>query len=117
MKDLAKEIRKQKRLEILGTNHPVCMNCGMDDWECLEAHHVAGKAHSDATANVCRNCHRKLSDNQYDHPKCDGKPTQSQSIGYLLLGLADLLDALVPTLKKSGQHLIQIERAISDDHD
>ena len=107
MIDLAKEVRMQKRLEALGTNNPVCVICGEDNLWCLEAHHIAGKAHCDDLAIVCRNCHRKLSDDQKDQPQCGGEPSQSKSIGYLLLGLADLFALLVVTLRQSGQHLIE----------
>jgi hypothetical protein len=64
-----KEIRKQKRLERLGTDHPVCASCGENDWRCFEQHHIAGQAYHDDVCNVCCNCHRKLTDDQQDHPK------------------------------------------------
>ncbi len=107
MNNRDKEARKQKRLEALGSNHPVCVICGMDDWRCLEEHHIAGQAHGEDLATVCRNCHRKLTDDQKDHPRCGGDPLHSQSIGYLLLGLAELFALLVDTLRRSGQHLIE----------
>jgi hypothetical protein len=38
-------------------------------WRCLEVHHIAGRDFdNDATAILCRNCHRKLSDDLKDHP-------------------------------------------------
>ena len=103
-----KEIRKQKRLEKLGSNHPVCVVCGEDGWQCLEQHHIAGQAYGDDLCNVCRNCHRKLSDDQKDHPKQITKnPTSLETIGHLLLGLADLFALLVERLREYGQLLIQ----------
>ena len=112
----AKEIRKQKRLEKLGSNHPVCNGCGMDDWECLEQHHIAGQAYDDALSILCRNCHRKASDDQKDHPKQIGKvPTTHESIGHFLLGLADLFAMLVTKLREFGQFLIQSAQAIADE--
>lgn len=108
MNDRAKEIRKQKRLESLGSNHPVCTLCGEDDWRCLEQHHIAGQAYDDDLCTVCRNCHRKLSDDQKDHPKQVGKPPFSlEAIGHLLLGLADFFALLVAKLRECGQLLIQ----------
>lgn len=104
----AKEARKQKRLETLGSNHPVCVACGEDSWQCLEQHHIAGQAYGDDLCNVCRNCHRKLSDNQHDHPKQLGKPPSTlESIGHFLIGLADLFAALVLRLREYGSSLIQ----------
>ena len=96
MIDKAKEIRKQNRLEKLGDNKPVCVICGEDNPICLERHHI-----------VCRNCHRKLSDNQKDHPKQIGKsPTTLETIGHMLLGLAELFALLVERLREYGKFLI-----------
>ena len=119
MDDIAEEIRKQKRLEVLGTNNPICVACGEDDWRCFEQHHIAGKAHSNDLSIVCSNCHRKLTDKQKDHPKCNGDPSQLQSIGYWQLGFSDLLALAAETLRQNGHHLIQAEKNNSDngDHD
>jgi hypothetical protein len=103
-----KEIRKQKRLEKLGSNNPVCITCGEDDWRCLEEHHIAGQAYDDTLSNICRNCHRKLSDDQIDHPKAISKPPMThERIGHLLIGLADFFALLVEKLREFGQFLIQ----------
>ena len=107
MNNRDKEARKQKRLEALGSNHPVCVICGEGDWRCLELHHIAGQAYGDELVPVCRNCHRKLSDDQKDHPQCVGDSSQLESIGHHLLGLADMHDLQAETLRQSGQHLIQ----------
>jgi len=112
LQTLDRECRKQRALERLGTNNPVCTDCGQDDWRCLERwsdqsasircrncqakakplrakqlisvacpfcgeddprcaedHHIAGRKYDDMTVRVCRNCHRKLSDMQRDHPR------------------------------------------------
>lgn len=109
-----KEARKQKRLEKLGDNHPVCVLCGEDDSRCLELHHLAGQAFGDALCFVCRNCHRKLSDSQKDHPKEIHKPpTTNERIGHMLLGLADLFELLVQKLREFGHFLIQsVQQAV-----
>lgn len=113
MEDKAKEARKQKRLEVLGSNHPVCVVCGEDSWQCLEQHHIAGQAYSDDLCNVCRNCHRKLSDEQNDHPNQTAKdPTSLETIGHFLLGLADLFALLVERLREYGQSLIQATKDV-----
>ena len=119
MKYSDKETRKQKRLEVLETNHPVCVACGEDDSRCFEQHHIAGKAHSDDLARLCCNCHRKLTDDQKDHPKCSGEHNQLQSIGFWHLGVADLLALLEKTHRQTGHHLIQTETdsSIKADHD
>ena len=108
MDNKAKEARKQKRLEVLGSNHPVCVFCGEDDWRCLEQHHIAGKAYGDDVCNICRNCHRKLSDDQKDHPKkMATEPSNNESTGHQLLGLADHFALLDKSLRKHGHFLIQ----------
>jgi hypothetical protein len=106
-----KEARKQARLEKLGTNNPICVVCGVvDDWRCLEEHHIAWQAHGDELAIVCRNCHRILSDDQKDHPKPISETRRMQSIGYLLIGLADLFSQLVISLRSHGEYLIHTAR-------
>lgn len=109
-----KETRKQKRLEKLGGNNPVCTICGENNPHTLELHHIAGQAYDDELVPVCRNCHRKLSDDQKDHPKQIGKPpTNFEAIGHLLLGLADFLALLVEKLRECGRFLIQAAQEIA----
>lgn len=111
MENMAKETRKQNRLEKLGINNPVCSICGENDWRCLEEHHIAGRAYDDDTATICRNCHRKLSDDQKDHPqKLENNPSKMESIGHLLLGLADLFTSIVEKLRECGEFLISSAR-------
>ena len=65
---------------------PRCINCPEADVRCLEAHHIAGK-YDDTVVIVCRNCHRKLSDAQLDHPPWEhGAATRERFYGF-----ADLL--------------------------
>lgn len=109
-----KETRKQKRLEALNTNHPTCVVCGEDDWRCLEQHHMAGQHYGDDLATVCRNCHRKLSDDQKDHPqKVEKSPSRLESIGHLLLGIADLFALIVEKLRECGRFLIETAREMA----
>lgn len=105
------EARKQKRLERLGSNHRVCIICGEDDDTCLELHHIAGKDYGDDLCTVCRNCHRKLSDSQRDHPAMIGKtPVTLEMIGHLLLNLADFFSMLLDRLREYGYYLIDTAR-------
>ena len=107
-KELAREKRKQSRLEKLGTQRPVCCQCGERDDRCLEAHHIAGRAYADDTVIVCRNCHRKLSDAQNDHPHPTASdPATLERIGHLLLGLADFFILLAQKLTDFGLWLIE----------
>lgn len=105
--DIARETRKQRRLEILGTNDPRCAECGDGRWQCLELHHVADHGQDGATVCVCRNCHRILSDLQKDHPPVDRNADPMLSaIGHFLLGLVDMLRIIVGKLQEFGFALI-----------
>jgi len=105
---LDEEDRRQQRLRRLGTQNPICVACGETHPGVLELHHVAGRKHSDDTALVCANCHRKLSDKQRDHVPPGMAKTGSEltHIGHYLLGLADLLAMIVEALRKFGAWLI-----------
>ena len=109
------EKRRLRALERLGTSHPVCVGCGEDDPRCLEAHHIAGRAFDDQTVPVCRNCHRKLSDAQKDHPgKIGSQPNPLEKLAHFLLGLGDMLHLIADRLKKFATDvlgMIAAERA------
>lgn len=101
------ESRRQQRFDRLGTDDPQCALCLETDSCCMELHHLAGKNFEKTLMTVCRNCHRKLSDAQIDHPaKCGEPPTTIENIGHFLLGLADMLALLVVKLRDFGTHLI-----------
>jgi 5-methylcytosine-specific restriction endonuclease McrA len=63
-----RERKRHDRLERLGSNNPECLFCPENDPCCLELHHLSGKAFGNDCIVVCRNCHRKLSDRQKEHP-------------------------------------------------
>lgn len=105
--DRERERRKQLRLEKLGTNTPSCGMCGETDWRCLELHHVAGGGRDPVTVIICVNCHRKVSDDQKDHPaSAEATDPLLDRIGHFLLGLADMLRLIVETLGEFGRALI-----------
>ena len=105
-KYLKKERRRQTRLERLGTNTPRCVVCGEDDPSCLELHHI-GRKFGDELVIVCRNCHRKLSDAQKDHPRPEADPPSvNECIAHFLQGLADLFEQLVPQLRNTAKQLV-----------
>lgn len=104
---IARETRKQRRLEMLGTNEPRCGTCGDKRWQCIELHHVADRERDDTTVQICRNCHRMLSDAQRDHPtpRPDADPALD-AIGHFLVGLADMLRIIIEKLYEFGLALI-----------
>ena len=106
------ERRYLRALERLGTSHPVCVACGEDDPRCLEAHHIAGRAFDDQTVLVCRNCHRRLSDAQRDHPEKIGTPPSLlEKLAHFLLGLGDMLHLIADRLKAFAADLLGIVAA------
>jgi hypothetical protein len=106
-KQLKREARLQRMHERLGVDHPHCIECGLDDVRCLEAHHIAGSKFDDATVIFCRNHHRILSDDQKDHPDPLGADlTLHERAGHFLKGLADLFALLVAKLHEYGDELI-----------
>ena len=105
--EIKREIRRQRALDRLGSDEPRCLRCGEANPHCLEYHHIAGRSHDDETVIVCRNCHRKLSDDQKDHPPNQGMPPNPlDQTGRFLLGLADLFKMLVGRLEEFGRDLI-----------
>lgn len=105
---LAKERRKQKRFEKLESNNPICGTCGERDWRVLEKHHVADFKRDDLTVHICRNCHRKVSDDQKDHPAFNqAADPMLDRIGHFLLGLADLLKLIFERLYIFAHMLIE----------
>lgn len=108
---LARERRTQQRLERLGTNTPSCVACGTDDVRCLEAHHVAGRLFDPLTCVLCANCHRKVTDDQKDHPEPRSDTDAFlEQVGRFLLGLADMLRLVLDRLVTFGEALIERAR-------
>ena len=110
-KDIAlrRAIRLERAHERLGSNEPRCLHCGEDFAHCLELHHVAGRAMHDDVVIECRNCHRKLSESQKDHPPITLQaPHILEVIGRYLLGIADLFRHLIGRLDEFGRKLIDL---------
>jgi len=111
-KQLDKEDRLEQHCRRLGTHEARCVICGEPDPRCLEEHHIAGRGYHNDTAIVCRNHHRKLSDDQLDHPpQGEEQPIDQRAvIGHFLLGLCDFLMAIVERLREFGEGLINEAR-------
>jgi len=106
VKELEREKRRQAQLERLGTNTPRCVICGEDNPSCLELHRIPGRKFGNELAIVCRNCHRKLSDAQKDHPHPETDPPSfGERIVHFLHGLADLFEQFGPQLRKMAKQL------------
>jgi hypothetical protein len=107
-KRLDKEDRLEQHYRRLGTRNPRCTLCSETDPRCMEKHHIAGCEFDPDIALVCRNCHRKLSDDQLDHPRLeqDAPVEQHTAFGHFLLGLCDLLMMIIQSLREIGEWLI-----------
>jgi hypothetical protein len=105
-----KEDRLERHYRRVHTHEPRCVVCGETDPRCLEKHHIAGRRYDPVTALVCRNCHRKLSDDQLDHaPRGQEQPVEGKlaAIALFLLGLCDFLLLIVERLREFGDWLIK----------
>src|SRR5947209_1434887 len=102
-----RETRERQAKRRLGTDNPVCCQCGVDDWRILQLHHMAGQAYDDLTIILCKNCHAVLSDGQSDHPSAhDDEPSMLARIGRMLLGAADFFRRWAEWLSEAGRFLI-----------
>lgn len=102
-----------RRFEKLGTNNPSCRVCGERDWRVLEENHLAGCKRDGFVIIKCRNCHRKVSDDQYDHPAFDPcADPLLDTIGHWMLGLADTLRLVAEKLCEFGLALIKRASAV-----
>ena len=112
------ETRRQRRLRRLGSNNPICGTCGETDDRCLEMHHVADHGRDEVMVTICRNCHRKVSDDQKDHPAFDAAADPAlDRMGHFMLGLADLLALIVEKLIEFGNVLIGMAKPKGSDGD
>jgi hypothetical protein len=102
------ERRRRRALQRLGTDKPFCFCCGENDPECLELHHIAGKAFGSDLVIVCRNCHRKLTNAQKDQPKVSCvEPTMEERILHYRLGLSALLKQFAEMQPEFAAFLIE----------
>ncbi len=102
------ERRNQQRFQRLNQDNPCCLNCGESNPCCLQAHHIAGKTYDDTLAELCANCHAKLSDTQRDHPaQITDPPNVIERAAHFLLGLGDLLLMLGAKCRDFGLALLE----------
>ena len=113
-REYKQEKRLQNCLERLSLSGDCCIVCGESDPRVLEAHHLAGKDFRKILVTVCRNCHRKLSDMQKDHPAILlGTPTKTECEGRELLGIADIEELrgapprIVELIRQMGERLVE----------
>lgn len=102
------EDRCEQQYRRLRSRNPVCVGCSESNPFCLELHHIGREKHHDDVSIVCRNCHRKLTEEQKGHiPPNASEPTgQLATIGHYLHGLCDLLAMILETLRKFAEWLI-----------
>ena len=99
--------RKTRRLARLGTRTPCCTYCGETAIECLELHHVVGRALDSEFQEIrCRNCHRKI-EFQRDVAGLSSNgihtaqvPTNTDKTCMRLLGLAESHESTAQALRR-----------------
>jgi len=122
-----RDIRRENRLQRLGTREPMCANCGENDsvaltrhaadiicYECqakasnrspIERHHPAGRNNDPFTIPIPGNDHRILSDLQRDWPQDTLRnPTDSplRKAAATMRGFLDMLRLLSSLSTKEG---------------
>jgi hypothetical protein len=106
--EIRREARRRRACERLGTDDPKCVNCSENDPLALELHHLEGREFGNTLLIVCRNCHRKLSDPQKDHPsKIADPPDASEIIAHFLLGVADFFEILIQKFREFAAQLLE----------
>jgi hypothetical protein len=101
------ERRKQRRLEQIGANNPVCVMCGCTKWYTQEGHHIAGRQFDKHVEYFCANCHRELSEKQKQHPRASCKsPGTGECAGHYCLGLADIFAPVSQMVDQFGHKLV-----------
>ena len=90
---------------------PACVICGEDNPFCLELHEPGGRRYSDKRVILCRNCHRKLSNDQRDHfPPVWTPPDPLERLSHALQGEADFFARLSAKRRIDAQVLIELSR-------
>lgn len=103
--------RRRNALARLGTVKPSCSICGEGNPLCLELHEPGGRRYNEMRVAICRNCHRKLSDDQRDHPKAEFTPPDKvERLAHSLLGEADLLSRLSEKRRQDAEMLLAYVR-------
>lgn len=106
--EIRREARRRRALERLGHRYPACVICGENDPLVLELHHPEGHKYGNNLVPVCRNCHRKLSDRQKDHPgQINDPPDELETIAHALLGRADFSEELAAQDRKFAELLLE----------
>jgi hypothetical protein len=107
--EIRRSARRERAYQRLGTRNPRCIYCDETEPLVMEKHHIAGQAYDpDTTVITCRNCHRKLSDRQDDHPEQIAEtPDGLEVVAHCLLGLADLFELLIGKFREFAALLIE----------
>lgn len=109
-----KELREQRRKNVLGEILPFCLLCGENDLSVLrkaENHHIAG-GHEGETMIVCRNCHARLTDHQldWDNELFNKQRNSTKKAIAFFTGLGDILELLVPMIRKNLDSVLENEK-------
>src|ERR1035437_4451692 len=102
-RDIDRERRKQRRLEGMGTNSPVCITCGWTEWYSFHGHQIAGRRFDKHVEYFCQRCHSGFTEEQKSLPKPTSENTgQAESAGHYCLGVALILKPTARMLEEFG---------------
>lgn len=109
-----KEIYKKSIMEDIrnGNAVPRCKICMEDDPVVLEKHHFSGRANSEQTVLLCKNCHAIITNEQNKvSPKYRSKNAPYLGrLGYQIVTLGALLARVVKQLIKIGYELMKYDK-------
>jgi hypothetical protein len=110
-RDRDRERRKQRRLEEMGTNNPVCIGCGRAVWYSFHGHHIGERQFDSHAEYFCTNCHSDFTEALKSYPKTSCKtPGAVESAGHYCLGLAVIFYPIARMLEDFGCKLVQLAK-------
>lgn len=107
----SKESYQKSIMENIRNGKPVsrCVICGEDNSVVLEDHHIFGRANSERTELLCKNCHAKIT---HEQNKVSPK-SRSKNASYLEKSLYQLLTIGV-LIRDLGNQIIKVTHELMD---
>jgi hypothetical protein len=96
--------RNMKRQKLEGKTALRCIQCGEDDPELIELHHVYGRNNSEETVPLCKNCHFKVTKQQNKLPRKvrSSNASREDNLRFILVSVGALMEGLGKQLRLIG---------------
>ena len=100
-------LKTTEKMKRSGKTGQCCVMCGEDNPALLEMHHIDGRATSEKTVPLCKNCHAKVTmeQNRFPPKARAANGLQAEQIAFWLLSLGALLQYV-------GQSLIEFAHEV-----